>query len=144
MKITREQLAKYESKMVNGWHFDLRGAMYGNEKQCVKDIDVSRKNNGNKVTLRCKLLWYRDRPCLHMSVYSHVSSGLMRTDGIGKWIAVGDSVTRKNFSILQKETGAWDDGILLKYAERYDLLKQAEYYLAGENEKASQEFGGVY
>lgn len=122
--ITREQLMKYNSKMGNGFRLDTRSLMYHNLKEPVKHVEI---DNERYIEFKfCYLDEKLDRytktgnkvPTLHISLWKNVGNGMARSNGIGAWLTVGESVKRGTLSVLTKYTHEYSEKKLMDIAER--------------------------
>lgn len=115
MKLTKEQVQKWNAKMSNGFEFDVKSYFYTGEKEAHKYIEL----NSDQL-LEVKLMYYPNgimqQPTLHLSVWQKEGSGMMKSYGLGKWIKIGTVQNQKKFSVLQTLTGEIDDNEMIKLA----------------------------
>lgn len=114
MKVTAEQIKKWNAACSNGWAFDSQNN--SNEKRLVKYVSLD-----NESELRA-ILFYDEKedgtftPNLHLSKwYFYCSSGL------GKFIDVEKPQTKRRFSVLQKLTANYPENVLLDLANEHNV-----------------------
>lgn len=135
MKITKEQVKKWNAGAKNGFSFDIRHAVLWNEKELLKWIELP---GGDRLEIR---LCYsaetvetrttygqtyraptgKQLATLHIQKWHPDGRGMMESHGIGYYIPV-DGVPaqeKKNFALLQKLSENFPDEIALAiYAEQ--------------------------
>lgn len=120
-KCTREQLNKWNEKLINGFGFDLHSFLMSGDKKAVKSL----KLDGGK-TLQAKLEYTEVRenwktvgvrPVLHLSIWVDCDTpGFMKSSGLGVDVVMGDMQPRKNFDLLCKLSGTITDEEILRLA----------------------------
>lgn len=119
MKITREQVEKWNSAMHQGFKLDVQYALIHNEKCPHIYIPVEgHENQVYEVKLmycdeyeektsewgcKWKVTTGRQIPTAHISKWTK-DGDFMTGRGLGHWIPVGEPQNRKTFSVLQKLT----------------------------------------
>lgn len=121
-KVTREQVNRWEAKLVNGFRFDLCFFLTWNDKRIKKCLKLE---DGR--TLEA-VLEYRDisrnfakvgvQPVLHLSVWESCGpdSDLMKSNGLGAYIEMGAVQDKRKYNELVKLSAAMDDGKIMALA----------------------------
>ena len=121
MKLTANDVKRFDGMCKNGFHFDVRYWMIHDEKTVSKEVSV----DGGHVQIH--LLWMDDYetktndygcswkvptgkkiPVANVSFWRPTGNGVFSSRGIGKWIPLGDPVARKSFKVLTDATGTID------------------------------------
>ena len=111
--MTKEQIAKANAKMADGWTLDIRSLMFNKEKNPTMILNTDEKHY-----IKAQLTYMNERegysytgykiPMLHLSYWTNRGNYIAQPQGLGVWIAVGDKVkrgTRANLSKLTHEYG---------------------------------------
>lgn len=130
MKLTREQVEKWNAKNGNGFKLDIETAVIRNEKEIRKYIKISdnklleahicyrreMETKTNEYGCKWNVETGRQLPTLHLSVWTtREGSEMMSSTGVGDWITVGEPESKKNFSRLQKISCEMTDEKILEY-----------------------------
>ena len=109
MTMTREQIAKANAKMADGWTLDMRSLLFNKEKNPTMIL-----NTDDKHYIKAQLTYMDERegysytgykiPMLHLSYWTDCGNGMAQSQGLGAWIAVGDKVKRGTLANLSKLT----------------------------------------
>lgn len=107
--MTKEQIAKANAKMADGWTLDLRSLMFNKEKNPTMIL-----NTDGKHYIKAQLTYMNEQegysytgykiPMLHLSYWTDRGNGVATSQGLGAWIAVGDKVKRGTLANLSKLT----------------------------------------
>lgn len=118
MKITSEQVHKYNAQCKNGFEFDVYHFQCMNEKQFIKFIEL----NNNDI-VKATIEYYDNIPTLH--IHEGYSDGRFATfSGLGQWFKLGDYQKTKRVNILIALTEKITDAFILsKVDER--ILKNS-------------------
>lgn len=122
-KITREQLARWNAKLQNGFQLDLQCLLIHNEKTPTRYIEL-----GNGKRIAASLMYndiyegHRDtgkrQPVLRLALWEDSgTSGMMRSFGTGVYINVGVIQDKKLFSELAKLSATITDEKIMAWAE---------------------------
>lgn len=107
MKITREQVNKYNEKCKNGFEFDVFHYACNGEKQFQKFIELS-NNNIIKATIE----YYNNVPTLH--IHEGYSDGRYASfSGLGQWFKLGEYQKTKRVNVLIALTEKITDAFIL-------------------------------
>lgn len=121
--ITKEQLNKLNEKMSNDWTFDQSYYyLHSGEKTAIKRIRIDEKSY-----LEAQLYFSDEydwnartdnkRMKLNISkFYGNTSYGL------GIFYTVAENVSKKSFSLIQKETANWTDEKIIALAKRHENI----------------------
>lgn len=126
MKVTAEQIKKWNAACSNGWAFDTQN--FNNEKRLVAYINLD-----DKCRL-CAILYYKERkrgeciPCLHLSKWT-LEGSCWHSRGTGTSIYVGEPQSKKMFSVLQKLTANYPENVLLDLANEHTVELNNPYIL---------------
>jgi len=123
-KCTKEQLNKWNDKLMNGFSFDLYGFLMNGEKTAVKTLALA---DGKKLQAK---LEYRDvrenfrtvaqQPVLHLSIWEDCeNSSFMKSCGLGAYLDMGVQQAKKNYDLLCKLSGTLSDDDLLAKANEH-------------------------
>ena len=125
-KVTREQIKKWNEKLMNGFWFDLNYFLTHSEKTAVKYLNLS---DGRKLQAKLEFMEEREgyttlghRPVMHLSVWKDCegSSGFMVTSGLGVFVKLSDEISAKrNYSLLCKLSGTVTDAEILVLANQH-------------------------
>lgn len=109
-KLTKDQVERWNSKLQNGFQFDIYHFMNWGEKQIVKKIPLE----DDKI-LEAQILYRRvlgaDRfsdtgkvePVLHLQVWEPGGTeGMMCSHGTGVYVQVGDEQDKRKYGELEK------------------------------------------
>ena len=123
--LTRAQLARWNSKLSNGYGLDVMHYLtHGGDKEAVKMIPI----DGGK-HIRAEFFWrevmdekFRPAgyiPCLSISLW--YDQGETRVSyGLGAWVNLsGSSVQRRSWDELAKYTAIWTDDMVLEEAKKH-------------------------
>ena len=109
MTMTREQIAKANAKMADGWTLDMRSLLFNKEKNPTMIL-----NTDDKHYIKAQLTYMNERegysytgyktPMLHLSYWTDCGNGMAQSQGLGAWIAVGEKVKRGTLANLSKLT----------------------------------------
>ena len=132
-KCTREQVNRWESKLSNGFEFDLMYFLTWGEKRAERSIELE---DGR--IIKAEISWYeiRDgyrytglvRPKMNISLWRKSSTpGMLCSSGLGYTIELTDKdYSKRNWNEIAKLTTEWDDERILKIAyEHMAELKNA-------------------
>lgn len=107
--MTKEQIAKANAKMADGWTLDIRSLLFNKEKNPTMVL-----NTDDKHYIKAQLTYINERegysytgyktPMLHLSYWTNCGNGVATSHGLGAWIAVGDKVKRGTLANLSKLT----------------------------------------
>lgn len=113
MKITREQVNKYNAQCKNGFEFDVYNFSCTGEKQFKKFIEL-----GNNNIVQATIEYYNNIPTLHVHAgYSNGNSAIF--SGLGQWFKLGEYQKIKRVNVLISLTEKiTDEFILSKVDER--------------------------
>lgn len=116
-RVTIEQVKNWNSKLSNGFAFDIERYVVWSEKQAVKYIKLE-----DGTTLGVTLMYRaikapngysytgKHQPCLHLQIWhkSH-TEGMMHSWGMGVTIDVGDEQDKKKWNELCKLSTVLDE-----------------------------------
>ena len=68
MRLTKNQVDRYNAKMGNGWRFDIRWFAENREKLCYMTINAGKDEAGNDLVLKAYLC-YMDNYEMRMNAY---------------------------------------------------------------------------
>ena len=107
--MTREQIAKANAKMANGWTLDLRSLLFNKEKNPTMILNTDKTHYIKaQFTYMDEVEGYSHTgykiPMLHLSYWTDCGNGMAQSQGLGAWIAVGDKVKRGTLANLSKLT----------------------------------------
>ena len=107
--MTKEQIAKANAKMADGWTLDLRSLLFNKEKNPTMIL-----NTDDKHYIKAQLTYMDERegyvhtgykiPMLHLSYWTDCGNGMAQSQGLGALIAVGSKVKRGTLANLSKLT----------------------------------------
>ena len=109
MTMTREQIAKANAKMADGWTLDLRSLLFNKEKNPTMILNTDKTHyikaqfTYMNETEGCSDTGYKI-PMLHLSYWTDCGNGIAQSQGLGAWIAVGSKVKRGTLANLSKLT----------------------------------------
>lgn len=134
MTMTREQIAKANAKMADGWTLDLRSLLFNKEKNPTMII-----NTDDKHYIKAQLTYMNEQegysytgykiPMLHLSYWTERGNYIAQSQGAGVWIAVGDKVKRGTLANLSKLTHEYGENKIRGIAEikMPQLLKETVF-----------------
>ena len=109
MTMTREQIAKANAKMADGWTLDLRSLLFNKEKNPTMILNTDKTHY-----IKAQFTYMDERegyvhtgykiPMLHLSYWTDCGNGMAQSQGLGAWIAVGSKVKRGTLANLSKLT----------------------------------------
>ena len=122
MKFTKEQVAKWNSKMGQGFRTDLNRLMMWGEKQphlmtkvnetTILELTLYYKDEYKAVTSEYGCTYNRPTgkhiPVINVRKWIDEGTGMLHGYGIGKTFEVGEACDKKMFSTLQKLTHTVD------------------------------------
>lgn len=107
--MTKEQIAKANAKMADGWTLDLRSLLFNKEKNPTMIL-----NTDDKHYIKAQFTYMDERegyvhtgykiPMLHLSYWTDCGNGMAQSQGLGALIAVGSKVKRGTLANLSKLT----------------------------------------
>lgn len=125
-KLTKEQVKRWNSKLQNGFRFDIYHFMNWGEKQIVKKIPLE----DGKI-LEAQILYRHvlgaDRfsdtgkvePILHLQIWEPGSTdGMMCSHGTGVYIQVGSEQDKRKYSELEKLSASFTTEKIMECANR--------------------------
>lgn len=120
--MTKEQIAKANAKMANGWALDLRSMMFNKEKNPTMILNTDETHY-----IKAQFTYMDERdgyshtgykiPMLHLSYWTDCGNGISKSQGLGAWIAVGDKVKRGTLANLSKLTHEYGESKIRGIAE---------------------------
>lgn len=120
--MTKEQIAKANAKMADGWTLDIRSLLFNKEKNPTMVL-----NTDDKHYIKAQLTYMDERagysytgykiPMLNISYWTDCENGVATSQGIGAWIAVGDKVKRGTLANLSKLTHEYGEAKIRGIAE---------------------------
>lgn len=132
--MTREQIAKANAKMADGWTLDIRSLLLSREKNPTMIL-----NTDNTHYIKAQLTYMDERegyvhtgykiPVLHLSYWTDCGNGVAQSCGIGAWITAGDKVKRGTLANLSKLTHEYGEAKIRGIAEikMPQLLKETVF-----------------
>lgn len=136
---TREQIARWNSKMGNGYCVDINYLLMHDEKCPHLEIPLDGQPIGSSCKyVDAKFMWMEDSetvvnaygckypkqtgkvyPALHLSLWykREPDAACSTSSGLGQWIRVGPPQDRRMFSVLQKLTYKYDAETVLALYE---------------------------
>lgn len=136
MKVTREQIYKWNKGNENGFELNINTLLMRGEKESTKKIPLD-----NNHVLVCTVLYraeyetvtqsnrvtynrptFRHIPCLHFDV-SLIEGSFLVSHGLGYWYNMGASVDKKNYNALKKLTETLDDDTCMSIFENLKATK---------------------
>ena len=122
--VTREQIARWNAKVANGFTFDTWFFLTHHEKRVTRLIDL---DDGRKLRANVEYTEERDRfsytgkyqPVLHLSVWT-VDGEFMRSSGLGKYIKIGSVQPKRNYNELVKLTAQFNDDEIKRLAKEHE------------------------
>lgn len=122
MTMTREQIAKANAKMADGWTLDMRSLLFNKEKNPTMIL-----NTDDKHYIKAQLTYMNEQegysytgykiPMLHLSYWTERGNYIAQSQGAGVWIAVGDKVKRGTLANLSKLTHEYGEAKIRGIAE---------------------------
>lgn len=122
MTMTREQIAKANAKMADGWTLDMRSLLFNKEKNPTMIL-----NTDDKHYIKAQLTYMNETegysytgykaPMLHLSYWTDCGNGVATSQGLGAWIAVGSKVKRGTLANLSKLTHEYGEAKIRGIAE---------------------------
>lgn len=122
MTMTREQIAKANAKMADGWTLDLHSLLFNKEKNPTMIINTDEKHY-----IKAQLTYMNERegysytgykiPMLHLSYWTERGNYMAQSQGLGAWIAVGSKVKRGTLANLSKLTHEYGEDKIRGIAE---------------------------
>lgn len=107
--MTKEQIAKANAKMADGWTLDLRSLLFNKEKNPTMIL-----NTDDKHYIKAQFTYIDEVegfshtgykiPMLHLSYWTDCGNGIAQSQGLGAWIVVGSKVKRGTLANLSKLT----------------------------------------
>lgn len=107
--MTKEQIAKANAKMADGWTLDIRSLLFNKEKNPTMVL-----NTDDKHYIKAQFTYMNEKegysytgykiPMLHLSYWTDCGNGVAKSQGLGAWIAVGGKVKRGTLANLSKLT----------------------------------------
>lgn len=120
--MTKEQIAKANAKMADGWTLDIRSLLFNKEKNPTMVL-----NTDDKHYIKAQLTYMDERegyshtgykiPMLNLSYWTDCGNGVATSQGVGAWIAVGDKVKRGTLANLSKLTHEYGEAKIRSIAE---------------------------
>lgn len=120
--MTKEQIAKANAKMADGWTLDIRSLLFNKEKNPTMVL-----NTDDKHYIKAQLTYMNETegysytgykiPMLHLSYWTDCGNGVATSQGFGAWIAVGDKVKRATLANLSKLTHEYGEAKIRGIAE---------------------------
>ena len=120
--MTKEQIAKANAKMADGWTLDIRSLLFNNEKNPTMVL-----NTDDKHYIKAQFTYMDERegyshtgykiPMLYLSYWTDCGNGVATSQGLGAWIAVGDKVKRGTLANLSKLTHEYGEAKIRGIAE---------------------------
>lgn len=107
--MTKEQIAKANAKMADGWTLDLRSLLFNKEKNPTMILNTDDKHYIKaQFTYMDEVEGYSHTgykiPMLHLSYWTDCGNGMAQSQGLGALIAVGSKVKRGTLANLSKLT----------------------------------------
>lgn len=120
--MTKEQIAKANSKMAEGWKLDLRSLMFNKEKNPTMILNTDETHYIKaQFTYMDEQENYRYTgykiPMLRLSYWTDCGNGIAQSRGLGAWMAVGDKVKRGTLANLSKLTHEYGEAKIRGIAE---------------------------
>lgn len=120
--MTKEQIAKANAKMADGWTLDLRSLLFNKEKNPTMVL-----NTDDTHYIKAQFTYMDERegyshtgykiPMLHLSYLTDCGNGIAQSQGLDAWIAVGDKVKRGTLANLSKLTHEYGEAKIRGIAE---------------------------
>lgn len=120
--MTKEQIAKANAKMADGWKLDLRSLIFNKEKNPMMVLPTDDKHY-----IKAQFTYMDERenyrytgykiPMLHLSYWTDGGNGIAQSQGLGAWIAVGEKVKRGTLANLSKLTHEYGEAQIRGIAE---------------------------
>lgn len=120
--MTKEQIAKANAKMADGWTLDLRSLMFNKEKNPMMVLNTDEKHY-----IKAQLTYMDERenyshtgykiPMLHLSYWTDCGNGVAQSRSIGAWMTAGDKVKRGTLANLSKLTHEYGEAKIRGIAE---------------------------
>ena len=107
--MTKEQIAKANAKMADGWTLDIRSLLFNKEKNPTMILNTDKTHYIKaQFTYMDETEGYSHTgykiPMLHLSYWTDCGNGMAQSQGLGAWIAVGSKVKRGTLANLSKLT----------------------------------------
>lgn len=120
--MTKEQIAKANAKMADGWTLDIRSLLLSREKNPTMVLPTDDTHYIKaQFTYMNERENYRDTgykiPMLRLSYWTDCGNGIAQSQGLGAWIAVGDKVKRGTLANLSKLTHEYGEAKIRGIAE---------------------------
>lgn len=128
-KLTREQVKRWESKLQNGFRFDIAYFVNWGGKQIVKKIELD-----DRKILEAKII-YRDtdvrsrrvRPALHLQVWEQSNNpGCWHSNGMGAYIDLGEVQEKRNYNELVKLSATMSKEKIMEYTKENKVALEKE------------------
>lgn len=126
-RVTVEQVEKWNSKLSNGFMFDVERYIVWSEKQAVKFIKLD-----DGTTLSATLSYRRvkhpngfsyagkHQPCLHLQIwYDGNTEGMMKSFGMGVYVDVGAEQDKQKWNELCKLSTTLDEEKIQELARQH-------------------------
>ena len=120
--MTKEQIAKANTKMADGWTLDLNSLLFNKEKNPTMILNIDEKHY-----IKAQLTYMNERegysytgykiPMLHLSYWTNRGNYIAQSQGLGVWIAVGEKVKRGTLANLSKLTHEYGESKIRGIAE---------------------------
>lgn len=125
--VTMQKIQTWESKLSNGFKFDVQNYLVWSDKQAVKSIPLEdgriltatlgyervKAENGFSYTGKVQ-------PYLHLQVWKKGSTeGIMIGTGMGKWINIGAEQDKKKWNELCKLSTVLDEAKIMELYQQY-------------------------
>ena len=115
-QITKDQVNKLNSKLVNGWKFNLKSfLMHQGEKSIVKTIDIDeRKFIKASLYFNERYNRYEKAIEINLNISLWTRAGDMATsEGLGLFRAIPYNKPRKSYADLEKLSAVIDDAYIM-------------------------------
>lgn len=132
MKITRDQVNRWNAKLANGFRLDIERCVCWNDKVAVKTVELP---NGNFIKAEIGYhevydearmgCYHRSvlgvRPCLTLSLWKPSgTAGMYTSQGMGAKVEFTEALyTKRVWNELAKFTAGWDDASILAEAKKH-------------------------
>lgn len=118
--IKKEEIQKINNKCSNDWRLDVEYFLFHSEKKLYKRINLD-----DETFLQFDLMYnYKNEKTLHISKYHHKKDDYFATSsGLGKFVKLSDSQSRKSINDLIKMTSEFTDERLLQINSENEVYK---------------------
>lgn len=128
-RVTIEQVKKWNSKLSNGFAFDIERYVVWSEKQAVKYIklDEASKLGATLCYRRVKhpngySYTGKHQPCLHLQVwYNSHTEGIMHAYGLGVYVDIGAEQDKQKWNELCKLSTMLDEEKIMELARQHQV-----------------------